>query len=901
MPQNTSTPWALKTAETLRLLETNTRGLTTTQIEDRRKEAGFNELPQAKARAAWLRFLLQFNNVLIYVLLVAAGITGALHHYLDTFVILGVVVANAVIGFIQEGKAEQALRSIGNLLVASCTVLRDGTKQTLPVRELVPGDIVQLQAGDKIPADLRLIESKQLAVDESMLTGESLPVEKQLAPVPAEAGLADRLNMLFSGTLVTRGSGFGVVTSIGVQTELGHISRLLDTTETTKTPLLARLDGFARVLSIVLAILAITTMLFGVFVRHLAWEDMFIAAVGLFVAAIPEGLLAIITITLAVGVRHMAQDKAVVRKLPAVESLGAVTVICTDKTGTLTKNAMTVTQALTVRHTFELSGTGYDPHGQVMEGSKAISQDTYHGLDELLRAGALCNDAGLLAPQSQGNTTDSWQILGDPTEGALLVSARKIGMDHGELLLSFPRTDTIPFSSETKMMATLHHDHQGHGFIIVKGAPEVILQQCSKQMDADGTLQPVDIGFWEGQVEARALEGERTLGMAIRRLHKPVEELKESMITDEFTFLGCISIIDPPREEAAQAVADCQAAGITVKMITGDHATTAATIAAQVGIQGADKVATGIMLEGANDEDLQRMVREYNVFARVSPEHKLRLVQALQANGEIVAMTGDGVNDAPALRRADIGVAMGKNGTEVAKEAARMVLLDDRFETIAKAVVAGRTVYDNIVKSIVFILPTSFGEALIIVLAILAGLPLPITAAQILWINLATEATLSFALAFEGPESGIMRRGPRAPGQMLLTRQELGRLFNVTLITLITAFLASWLALQQSASIAEAQTLTVNIIVLLEVTCLFSSRRLHSMVFPGHLFGNKYILLTAGIVLLLQVAFTYAPFMQTLFGTTNLTMTDWLIMVGAALLGFALMECEKLLRKWLLR
>lgn len=892
------TPWAFSTKEVGEFLEVSSEGLTTALATLRQKEMGFNELPAQRRRHPLLRFLMQFNNVFIYVLLLAAAITGGLHHWIDMSVILGVVVANAVIGFIQEGKAEEALRSISTLLVANCTVIRDGKKQTLPLRELVPGDIVQLQAGDKIPADLRIIEGKQLAADESLLTGESLPVEKQLEVLPAKTELGDRTNMLFSGSLLTRGSGLGIVTATGLRSELGQISRLLDTTEVTKTPLLKRLDSFARVLSLILFLVAAGTMLFGIYVRGLPMEDMFLAAVGLFVAAIPEGLLAIITITLAVGVRQMAKNNAIVRKLPAVESLGAVTVICTDKTGTLTKNAMTVTQILSVSHTFAVTGTGYDPHGQILDNGKTLSQNKYHGLDELLTAGVLCNDAGLLPPQSHGNTTDSWQILGDPTEGALLVAARKLAFTMDELNMQFPRTDTIPFSSEEKLMATLHHDHHGHGFIVIKGAPEVIVQRCSQQMDADGTLTAVDASFWEKQVEARAQQGERTLAIALQRLHKPTEQLTEKMIQKDFVLLGCLSIIDPPREEAAKAVADCYAAGITVKMITGDHASTAATIAAQVGIRGADKIATGSMLEGASENTLGELAQHYNVFARVSPEHKLRLVQALQAKGDIVAMTGDGVNDAPALRRADIGVAMGKNGTEVAKEAARMVLLDDRFETIVKAVVAGRTVYDNIIKSIVFILPTSFGEALILVVAILLGFPLPITAAQILWINLATEATLSLALAFEPAEEGIMQRAPRKPGQALLSGLELGRLFSVTVIMLGISLAASMFTMTSGASMAEAQTVTVNVIVLLEVACLLSSRNIHTPIWPlKQLFVNPYIILTSITVIVLQLAFTYAPFMQTIFGTTPLTTNDWLIMGTAALAGYVLMELEKLVRK----
>lgn len=906
-----SSPWTQEVSDIFAVLDSNTAGLSSSEVEKRQLQYGLNELPPAASRPAWKRFLAQFNNILIYVLLISAAITGLSDHWIDTGVILGVVVLNAVIGFIQEGKAEQALRSMSSLLVSTCTVVRDGKRVQIAVKDVVPGDIIQLQAGDKIPADMRLIEAKQMSVDESMLTGESVSVEKQITSVAEKVSIGERTNMVFSGTLVTRGSGHGIVTSTGVQTELGKISKLLDTTESTKTPLLEVIDRFGRQLSLVIFIVAVITMLFGIFVRDLSLESMFLAAVGLFVAAIPEGLPAIITITLAVGVRQMAKKKAVVRKLPAVESLGAVTVICTDKTGTLTQNAMTVTHIMTADGAYTCSGTGYDPHGEISAESshepltktKTIQEASVATpLQKLLQYGALCNDAALLPPHTAENSDNTWKIIGDPTEAALLVAARKAGYEQDTILKHFPRTDTIPFASETKLMATMHHSHNGQSFIVLKGAPEELLKRChNTETSADNA--PVDLTFWENHMRERALKGERTLGVAVKYLDHVIESLDEKDIAAECTFLGFLSISDPPRDSAKNAVKRCRDAGIVVKMITGDHALTAEAIAAQVGIEIIGTAITGQQLEEANDDELLRLATSSNVFARVSPEHKIRLVTALQKAGELVAMTGDGVNDAPALRRADIGVAMGQNGTEVAREAGRMILLDDRFETIAEAVSTGRNVYDNIIKSLVFILPTSFAEALLIVFAILFGFSMPLTALQILWVNLITEVSLSLALAMEPAEAGIMQRKPRKRTKGLLNTQETLRAVIVTAIFVAISLGAFYYMLAvQGASLPLAQTVTVNMVVLLEIACLFSTRSIHSSVLsPKVLFSNTYIILSAAGVFALQLAFTYMPLLQNLFGTVALGAHEWIVMGILTLVGFILMECEKPLRRKLSR
>ncbi|PIV90552.1 carbonate dehydratase [Candidatus Gracilibacteria bacterium CG17_big_fil_post_rev_8_21_14_2_50_48_13] len=881
--------WEMDFEAVLKHYTSSRAGLSKAEAERRLSVYGPNALPPAASRPAILRFLAQFNNVLIYVLLTSALITGLGAHYLDTAVILGVVFLNALIGFIQEGKAERALASMNALLEARCTALRGGEKVDLAVEQLVPGDIVLLQAGDKIPADLRLLESVRFAVDESMLTGESIPVEKKVAAIQTADILAERINMGYSGTLVTRGTATGIVTATGPQTELGNISRLLDTTESIKTPLLQVIDRFGGSLSLVLFLVAAGTFAVGTLVRGLALDTMFLAAVGLFVAAIPEGLPAIITITLALGVRKMAQKNAVVRKLPAVESLGAVTVICTDKTGTLTQNAMTVTMAETRQSAYTFAGSGYDPHG-------IISPAATDELRTLLELGVLCNDAGLLPP-TEGLGAKGWHIVGDPTEAALLVAAQKAGIEQKALLAQLPRTDALPFSSETKVMVTLHHDHQGACFIVIKGATEEILKRCS-------TLpEETTEAHWLERSAQRAEQGERTLGFAIKHLPKAQEILQERDAEHGFSFVGFVSISDPPRESAKRAVAQCRSAGIVVKMITGDHALTAEAIAQQVGIEFLGPAVTGEMLEGASEKELLRLVRSTNVFARVNPEHKLRLVEALQKDGELVAMTGDGVNDAPALRRADIGISMGKNGTEVAREASRMVLLDDAFETIVSAVSTGRTVYDNIMKSLVFILPTSFAEALLIVLAIALGFPLPITPLQILWVNLVTEVSLSLALAMEEGEADIMQRKPRAKNAGLFGAQETLRTTLITVI-FITLSLISFVVTQnmQGSSLILSQTVMVNMVVLLEIVCLLSTRSLsETFIQKNPLVGNRPILLSISIVFVLQLLFTYLPVMQDLFGTTHIGVSEWILLLALSLLGFLLMELEKPLRRYLLR
>jgi magnesium-transporting ATPase (P-type) len=880
---------ALQTADVLTRLDSRPDGLTEAEARTRLAEHGPNRLPPPKRRGPLLRFLVQFHNVLIYVLLVAAVVTAVLGHWVDCAVILGVVVVNALIGFIQEGKAEKALESIRNLLSLRAFVLRAGRRGEIPAENLVPGDIVLLQAGDKVPADLRLLQVKELRIDEAILTGESQPVDKAVAPVAPDAAMGDRFGMAYSGTAVTYGRGTGVVVATGRHTEIGRISEMLAEVRTLTTPLLARMDAFARWLTVVIIGLAGGTFAFGLLARDYSGGEMFLAAVGLIVAAIPEGLPAIITITLAIGVQRMARRNAIIRRLPAVETLGAVTVVCSDKTGTLTRNEMMVRSVVTADRLFEIDGSGYDPHGAVTLDGAEVAFEAHPVLQEVARAALLCNDAVL---ERHG---ERWRIQGDPTEGALLTLAGKLGLDGQHETQLRPRSDVIPFESERRFMATLHHDHAGHGFIYLKGAPERVLEMCARQRHA-GEDVPLTRDGWLRAAEALAGRGQRLLAVACKPFPEPRRELSFNDVDGGLTLLGLLGIADPPRPEAIAAVAACRQAGIRVKMITGDHALTARAIGAEMGIGAGDRVVTGPELEDAADERLREWVREVDIFARSSPEHKLRLVKALQATGEVTAMTGDGVNDAPALKRSDVGVAMGIKGTEVAKEAAEMVLADDNFASIAHAVEEGRTVYDNIRKAILFILPTNGAEALILLVAIVLGRTMPITPVQILWINMITAVTLALALAFEPPESDVMRRPPRDPREPILGPFLLWRLTYVSAIMVVGTFgLFVW-ERAQGMTIEQARTVAVNALVVFEAFYLLNSRYLHAPVLNRRgLLGNRYVLGAIGLVVVFQLFFTYAPPLQTLFGTAPIDALTWGVIVLVASSVFILVEVEKLL------
>jgi magnesium-transporting ATPase (P-type) len=877
-------------AAVLAELATSRQGLAQAEAEARLARHGPNRLPPPRRRGPLHRFLLQFDNVLIYVLVAAGLITAGLGHWIDSGVILGVVVINAVIGFLQEGKAEHALEAIRKMLSPTALVLRDGRRRSLPAEQLVPGDIVFLAAGDRVPADLRLVEARGLAIEEAALTGESLPVAKETAAVAADAALGDRTGMAWSGTLVTAGQGVGVVTATGAGTELGRISALLSEVQTLATPLLRQMATFGQGLTWAILALAGVAFAFGTLVRDYAAGEMFLAAVGLAVAAIPEGLPAVMTITLALGVQRMARRNAIIRRLPAVEALGSITVICTDKTGTLTRNEMAAQRLITAEDEYEVTGVGYAPQGGFTLAGRDAPLAEHPELIEIARAGLLCNDATLT------RVGEDWELAGDPTEGALVALAMKTGLDPAWEHEALPRLDVIPFDARHRFMATLHHDHQGHGLVYLKGAPERVLELCrwQRQGGEDRPLAPAD---WLARMAAAAGAGMRLLALATRRHDAAPAALDFADIeAGGFTLLAVAGLADPPREESAAAVADCLAAGIRVVMITGDHADTALAIGRRIGLAEAPRVLTGADLEDLDDAALGGAVSDTAIFARASPEHKLRLVHALQAGGQVVAMTGDGVNDAPALKRADVGVAMGRKGTEAAKEAAEMVLADDNFAAIAAAVEEGRTVYDNLKKAIVFILPTNGGEAGILLIAILLGLTLPITPVQILWVNMVSAVTLALALAFEPAEADIMRRPPRAPAEPLLSPFLVWRVLFVTaLLTAGGLGLFLW-ETAQGASLAVARAAAVNALVMGEIAYLFNCRRLTgSALNLGTLAGTRSIWSTVLILLVFQGLFTYLPVMHTLFGTAALDAAAWgrILLFGLAL--FLVVELEKAL------
>jgi magnesium-transporting ATPase (P-type) len=885
-------PWhALPAEEVLRRIGSRREGLSAAEAEARLARHGPNRLPAAKGRSALRRLLDQFNNLLILVLIGAAVLTAVIGHWRDTVVILAVVIANATLGFIQEGRAERAMDAIRRMLSPRASVLRDGHRVSVPAETLVPGDVVVLEAGDRVAADLRLIRVRNLHVQEAALTGESVPVEKREAPAPEAAGVGDRTSMAFSGTLVTAGQGLGVVVATGAATELGRITAMLGEVQELVTPLLRQMAGFARMLAVAILSFAAAIFAFGTLVRGYPLDQMFMTVVGIAVAGIPEGLPAILTITLAIGVQRLAARRAIVRRLPAVETLGSVSIICSDKTGTFTRNEMTARTVATAERRYTVTGTGYEPRGGFEVEGAEVAPEADPVLMEALRAGLLCNDAALVQDGS------GWTVEGDPMEGALVTLAAKGGLDQAKVAATWPRTDLIPFDAAHRFMATLHHDHEGHVMVYVKGAPERILAMCAAERRAGGDA-PLDPAAWEAAAREIASRGERVIAVAARALDQGRTTLDFADVEGGLTLLALIGLIDPPREEAIEAVAECRAAGIEVKMITGDHAGTAAAIAAQLGLRAPEAVLTGADLDRMDEAALRREAPRVSVFARTDPAHKLRLVQALQAEGAIVAMTGDGVNDAPALKQADVGVAMGHRGTEAAKEAAEIVLADDNFATIAAAVREGRTVYDNLKKAITFLLPVNGGESISLVLAILLGVALPISPLQVLWVNMVSSVALALALAFEPTEPDAMRRPPRPASEPLLTGFILWRVLLVSGLFAAGIFgMYAW-ALMRGLSVEAARTIAVNTLVAMEVWYLFSIRYLRgpSLTWRGVL-GTPAVLVGVSLVVALQFLFTYAPFMRTFFDTEPLGLAEGLACVAAGAVVFVVLEVEKAVRR----
>ncbi len=878
-----SSPWYQQSWETLsKQLNSGAEGLSQDEATKRLAEYGPNRLEGTRKRSPWIMFFRQFHNLLIYVLLVAALATALLQHWMDTIVIITVVVINSIIGFIQEGKAEKSMEAVRNMLAPHAMVRRDGVKREIDAADLVPGDRVYFGPGDRIPADIRLLKSQSLRIDEAILTGESVPVDKETEALSGDLPIAEQRNMAWSGTLVASGQGSGLVVATGIRTEIGKVSELLSQVSTLTTPLLRQLEVFGRQLTVAIILLAAGAFALGYWVQDFSASEMFMAAVGLAVAAIPEGLPAVVTIILALGVQSMARNNAIVRRLPAVETLGSVTVICSDKTGTLTRNEMTATASHCAGKDYQISGSGYNGRGE-------ISPEANDDLHDLLQAAILCSDAEAKPLE------DDWHLHGDPTEMALLVAAIKGGHKPHELRRANPRRDLVPFDSAHKFMASLHQK----GLLLVKGAPEILMERCSHQR-MKGEDQPLDADYWQECIERLAQQGLRTLALARRHLAEDSDDLDFDEVRD-CTLLGLVGLLDPPREEAIAAVAQCQQAGIRVKMITGDHSGTAKAIAGQLGLNK-ERALTGRQLDAMSPEELRVEAARTDVFARVSPENKLQLVTALQAEGHTVAMTGDGVNDSPALKRADIGVAMGQKGTEAAKEASEIVLADDNFASIGRAVREGRIVYANIRKCIGFIAPTNGGQALTIIAAIVLGMTIPVTPLHILWVNMVTAVTLALALAFEPGEDGIMKQPPRPQSAGLVDGFMLWRIAFVSLLMVSFTFGLFFWATSQGADLASARTLAVNTLVMLEIFYLFNARFMTASSFSLHGFiGNRYCWYAVGAVLLLQLSFTYLPWMQTLFDTRPMPLNWWLLTVAGGLVVFMAVELEKFVVRSLIR
>lgn len=898
---------ALEVSETLEV--SPEEGLSSEEAESRLREVGENVLQQGSREGVLKLLWRQIDDPLIYVLLAAAALALALGETVDATVVLAVVVVNTLIGFIQEYQAGKEIEALASLVPDEASVLRDGRRVSVTAPQIVPGDVLLLGSGDKIPADARLVQSRGLQADEAALSGESVPVDKRVEPVDEGAPVAERASMVHGGTLVTSGNATAVVTATGQITELGRISDMLEEAEGVETPLTRQISWVGKWITVAIVAVALLILAAGL-LRGYPLVDAVLAAVALAVAAIPEGLPAIITITLAIGVRHMAGRRAVIRLLPAAETLGSATVVCSDKTGTLTRGEMTVKELwvpprsgdsadglLASGTSYALGGTGYEPRGELSRNGQTIAEPE-GALRELLLAGTICNDSELAGDES------GWRIEGDPTEGALIVAARKLKLDESELRRELPRQDSIPFESERQYMATLHDSRQEGPVLYIKGAPEVVLNRCEGL--AGGVA--LDRGAVLEQVAAMTGQGQRVLALAVKRRDSSPGELDESQVESGFELLGLAGMIDPPRQEAIEAVQACHRAGVTVKMITGDHSGTAAAIGQQLGLmEESDKALTGAEIEKLSEQELVEAAASTNVFARVAPEHKLGLLRSLQSRGEVAAMTGDGVNDAPALKQADIGVAMGITGTDVSRESSDVVLTDDNFSSIAAAIEEGRRVFDNLTKALAFLLPTNVGQALIILFGvaffpIVNGEPLlPMQPTQVLWVNLVVAVTLALPLAFEALEPDTMRRPPRDPRAPILSKALLLRTAIVGLLMSLGGvglFLAAYqtqlgAGITTEQALGQAQTAAVTTIILFQIFYLLECRSLRGSVFEVGLWTNKWIYVGIGILLLLQLGFVYLPFMNAAFGTSPLGLTEWVVAFLIALIVLPVVGLEK--------
>ncbi|NJL63180.1 MAG: HAD-IC family P-type ATPase [Methylacidiphilales bacterium] len=877
---------SMEIGEAIALLKTSSdEGLNGFEVKERVNKYGANELTGKKGQPWWLKFLLQFNQPLLIILLCAGLVKALSGSLVNAGVIWGVTTTNAIIGFIQESKAEGAIAALAQAITTETTVIRDGQKVRIPSRELVPGDLVFLISGDKVPADLRLIQVKNFQVDESGLTGESVAVEKNLNTLHPDTPIGDRKNMAYAGGFVTFGQGTGIVVATGNETETGKISQLMQQHSHLTTPLTRKFDKFSKNwLRIVLA-LATLTFVVGLSTRDL--KDALEAAVTLTVSAIPEGLPAVVTVTLAIGVSRMAKRNAIIRKLPAVETLGSATVICSDKTGTLTENQMTVQAIYASGHQYTLTGIGYIPEGEILRDERPINLNSDKGLQECLLAGVLCNDSQLECKDGR------WNVLGDPTEGALIASAEKVGFNQESISRQMPRLDTIPFESDYQYMATLNQTSKGK-IIYVKGSAEAILKRCNLLLNSEGNSRPIDCVETlhqtniEREVNIMARQGLRVLALAKKAVPDNQTTVDHVDIEKGLVFLGLQGMIDPPRESAIKAVKACQDAGIQVKMITGDHAVTAQAIARRMGINknGSVLAFTGTELAKMDRTELAHVAEEGVVFARVAPEQKLRLVEALQSKGEVVAMTGDGVNDAPALKQADIGIAMGGAGTEVAKEASDMLLTDDNFASIEAAVEEGRAVYKNLLKAICFILPVNGGESMTILLSTLLGNDLPILSLQVLWLNMLNSITMTVPLAFEPKALNVMQQAPRNPNEPLISGSRMKRILAISLFNWIVIFGVFEYIHISTGNIALARTMSINALIAGRIFYMLSiSQLIPNLIakLDGTIEENVDVpAIGFGIIgaILLQIVFAHVPLINTVFETAPLSFQQWLFCLG---------------------
>ncbi len=887
-------PWAQSTGQVLAELGTGPDGLTADDAARLLAQHGANRLPPPERDPLWKRILVHFDDVLIYVLLVAAVLKAVVGDWVDFAVVLAVAIINAGIGFVQEGKAESALASLRTMLSTHAEALREGQWSKIDADDLVPGDIVRVRAGDRVPADVRVLEATNLRIEESALTGESVPAEKHERAVDAEAGVGDRTSMMFSSTLVAAGQGSGVVVATGQHTEIGRIQTMMSEVTDVKTPLTRQLDTFGKVIAVAILGLGAFMVLVGHLVHSQPVDELLSAAIGFAVAAVPEGLPALVTITLALGVQQMARRRAITRKLPAVETLGSVTTICSDKTGTLTRNEMTARTVLTADVTVDVEGLGYAPEGRVTIDGVEVVRGARASFDALTDVMALCNDARVERGES-----GRWGLVGEPTEGALAVLGVKAGAGTGE----WERLAVLPFESATKYMATLDRRGDDAPVLHVKGAPDRVLERCSTQTSADGGREPLDRDRWLERIDELGAQGLRVLAAARRTADAGATTVVAEDVADGLELCGLVGIVDPPRPEAIEAIAECHAAGIRVKMITGDHAGTALAIAREMGIvQEGARVLTGAELEELTTTELRKVVRDVDVYARTSPEHKIRIVAALQAHGEVVAMTGDGVNDAPALTQADVGIAMGIKGTEVTKDAAEIVLADDNFATIERAVEEGRRIYDNIRKSLLFLLPTNGAQSLVIIVAVLAGLTMPLLPVQVLWVNMITAVTLSLALAYEQAEPGIMRRRPRSSKGGILDAAAVSKIV-VASLAIGAAALGVFVWRERAGEpLAVARTTAVTTLALAQLTYLFSCRFLdRSSLTLAVLRGNRVLWLSAGALLVLQVVFVYAPFMHVWFSSASIGAAHWGVAVAVSVGVLLVVELAKVVSRGLTR